>query len=155
MCVSRRYFQSNSGSTKCKFSTKYIYKFNHFNFCLKLTTLYILQVMDSRRSRQSHRRGKHGFSARSHKPETNTRFVFKISYSDTTCHEISNLHRKKGGKISDLTFPPWCIRNIRFSRIFTQPRIVVCYRRFGTTCRVKHFLLDPLRWDIQVVPKRR
>jgi hypothetical protein len=38
----------------------------------------------------------------------------------------------------------------------TQRRVVILYRRFGTTYRSQlQGLLDPRRWDIYVVPKRR
>jgi hypothetical protein len=37
----------------------------------------------------------------------------------------------------------------------TQRRVVILYRRFGTTYRSRLGLLDPWRWDRCVVPKRR
>jgi hypothetical protein len=85
-----------------------------------------------------------------------------ILVSQITASSISKVFAKVSGN-SDwrLWFQAsvaWLMRSVLFWGI-TQRRVVIVYRRFGTTYR-SHLsfllgLLDPWRWDRYIVPQRR
>ena len=43
-----------------------------------------------------------------------------------------------GGHLSDFRLPPRCTRDLRSSGIFTRRRVVIPYRRFGSSYRTHH-----------------